>query len=153
MGLYINPLFIWRIKNKGRILDGIAVLERMSPEEKEKVPYLEKVSSWECVLEEVIDTDHKPEYYARFAKTLFERGYTKEDIQEMRIIAWETAGWFNYEMMAWDWVHLSEEDMLIGLENRKKKFGIMPWRYKRIKQKIEYYKNAHGSEQGVRGNG
>ena len=103
---------------------------------------LKNISAWGCVLEEVVDTDHEVEYYCKYVNELFVRGYTEEHIQEMRQIAWETAGWFNYEMMNWDWCGLDEKDMKLGLEDRYSKGVITSEEYSFIKKQIEKYKKA-----------
>ena len=141
MATFITKSFLKKISKDGRILDGLRVLDSLSVDEIAALPSLPKLTSWECILEEVIDTDHDPEYYARFANELLKRGYSRDDISSMRLIAWETAGWFNFEMMAWDWCHLSESDMVLGLKNRLKTGNIDRNRYKELKAKIKRYRN------------
>lgn len=140
MATFITESFLQKIARDGRILDGLAFLDRLGPERRAALPSLPKSSSWECILEEVVDTDHEPEYYARFANELLKRGYSRDDIREMRLVAWETAGWFNFEMMAWDWCGLSESDMQLGLENRFKSKDIDRVRYDRLKSLIDHYR-------------
>lgn len=142
MAQFITNSFLKRIAKGGRTIDGLRALESMSKEDRDAVPSIPKISSWECVLEEVVDTDHEPEYYARFAKALLERGYTRADIDEMRLIAWETAGWFNFEMMAWDWCHLSESDMILGLDNRLESGNITNAYSDGLRAKIDKYRSA-----------
>ncbi len=72
---------------------------------------------------------------------LINRGYSSEDIMNMRIIAWETAGWLNYEMMVWDWCNLNEKDMLDGLKDRFDKKNISKTKFEQLKQQIEHYKS------------
>jgi hypothetical protein len=138
--MFITRRFLKKIAQDGRILDGLKALESLSAEDRAALPELPGLTSWECMLEEVLDTDHDPEYYARFANELLRRGYTQDDIQEMRLVAWETAGWFNFEMMAWDWCHLSESDMLLGLENRFQQRNISRERHDELRAKIEHYR-------------
>jgi len=140
MATFITKPFLEEIAKDGRILDGLRVLDSLGDEEKAALPALPKLTSWECILEEVIDTDHDPPYYARFVNELLTRGYSRDDISEMRLIAWETAGWFNFEMMAWDWCHLSESDMFLGLENRYKKGDIDRTKYRELKSRIKHYR-------------
>lgn len=142
MGSFINSKFLEKRENSGRLVDAMNLLEELSETDKASLPKLPKLSSWECVLEEVLDTDHEPTYYTRFVNELYCRGYTKNDINKMRVIAWETAGWMNYEMMAWDWCHLSESDMYTGLKDRYRKGDIDEKKYEEIKRLIEYYKSA-----------
>ena len=142
MARFITRRFLKRARKKGRILDGLRVLERLAPEAREALPKLPKLSPWECVLEEVLDTDHEPEYYVRFANELLSRGYSRSEICEMRGVAWETAGWLNFEMMAWEWCHLDESDMLLGLENRFRSGDIDRKKYRELRSKIEHYRCA-----------
>ena len=147
MPAIITPAFLKKIETSGRILDGLAELDQMTSEQRVALPRLPKLSSWECVLEEVIDTDHEPVYYARFGNELLNRGYTRTDIQAMRMVAWATAGWFNFEMMAWDWCGLSEEDMLTGLEHRRDSGDISDRQYSEFKASIDRYKNKPNKSQ------
>ncbi len=137
---FITKRFLKGVARNGRILDGLRVLDELGADDSAKLPRMPNLTSWECVLEEVLDTDHDPEYYAAFANELIQRGYTRDDIQEMRLVAWETAGWFNFEMMAWDWCRLSEADMLVGLKNRFQQLNIGPQKYRQLLAKIEYYR-------------
>ncbi len=142
MAEFINMKFLEKVATKGRLVDAMNLLDELSEADKAFLPKLPELSSWECVLEEVIDTDHEPEYYTRFVNELFYRGYSKHDIQKMRLIAWETAGWLNYEMMVWDWCYLSESDMHKGLEARFKKEDISKEKYEEFNKLIELYKRA-----------
>jgi hypothetical protein len=47
---------------------------------------------------------------------LFRRHISLSDLEEMRVFAWETAGWLNFEKMVWDWCHLDEEDIKQAIE-------------------------------------
>ncbi len=141
MATFITNRFLKRISKKGRLVEALSLYEKLSDSEKAKLPKLPKLSSWECVLEEVLDTDHEPEGYLRFVNELINRGYSSEDIMNMRIIAWETAGWLNYEMMVWDWCNLNEKDMLDGLKDRFDKKNISKTKFEQLKQQIEHYKS------------
>ncbi|MEO0795376.1 MAG: hypothetical protein AAFX93_09450 [Verrucomicrobiota bacterium] len=140
MPVFLTKSFLKDVQSSGRLLDGLAWFDSRSPQQQASIEPLPNLDSWECILEEVLDTDHEPPYYGRHIKELLARGYQREDIQEMRMIAWETAGWYNFEMMAWDWCHLSESDMLIGLEDRRKQGNIDQTRYDQLRAKIEHYR-------------
>lgn len=75
---------------------------------------LPKFSTWELVCEEVVDTEYSPEYYERVLAELYRRGLAPEKVTAMRVFAWETAGWLNFERMLWEWCSLSETDIEIG---------------------------------------
>jgi hypothetical protein len=34
----------------------------------------------------------------------------------MRVFAWGTAGWFNFEKMVWDWCGLDEQDLRTAIQ-------------------------------------
>jgi hypothetical protein len=76
----------------------------------------ESASCWSVVCEEVIDTDHDPEGYDAVYAELIRRGFSADEIDEMRKLAWRTAGWLNYDMMVWDWCSMDESDMRRALE-------------------------------------
>ncbi len=139
MADFISSAFLRRVKKKGRLLDALDSIESMSAETRSALTTLPERSAWECVLEEVIDADHEPEYYLQFVNELLNRGYEPSDIRQMRMIVWETAGWFNFEMMAWDWCNLDRDDMLIGLENRLDTGDISDARFLELSMLIEKY--------------
>lgn len=77
------------------------------------------------VCEEVIDTDHDPEGYDAVYAELIKRGFDHNEIDDMRRLAWRTAGWMNYDMMLWDWVSLDENDIRDAIEIRYGKWKFM----------------------------
>lgn len=85
---------------------------------------LDKQSCWSLVCEEVLDTDHDPEGYDAVYAELRGRGFSADEIDSMRCLAWRTAGWLNYDMMLWEWVHLDESDMREGLKIKRKKWLV-----------------------------
>ncbi len=76
----------------------------------------EKLSNWEIVCQEILDTEHSHAYYQKCHDELRKRGKTEQEIFEMRRFAWRTAGWLNFPMMLWDWVSLDESDILRAIE-------------------------------------
>lgn len=77
---------------------------------------LEKLSNWEIVCQEVLDTKYSHVYYQKCYEALQRRGKSEKEIFEMRRLAWYTAGWFNFPMMLWDWVSLNESDIFKAIE-------------------------------------
>lgn len=75
-----------------------------------------KFSIWQIVCEEILDTEHSHIYQQKCYEELLQRGKSKLEIFEMRKFAWYTAGWLNYAMMLWDWVHLDESDILLAIK-------------------------------------
>lgn len=96
-------------------------------------------SCWAIVCEEVLDTDHDPEGYDAVYAELIRRGFSAEEIDWMRRLAWRTAGWLNYDMMLWDWVNLDEDDMRRGLDWQLKKRIISPGDRDRDLHEIQAY--------------
>ena len=96
--------------------------------------HFESQSCWGLVCEEVIDTDHDPEGYDAVYAELIRRGFGHIEIDEMRRLAWRTAGWMNYDMMLWDWVSLNEDDIRTAIEMR---YGRWKFRRKRRIQDLE----------------
>ena len=52
----------------------------------------------------------------QFYSELLRRGFQEAELQEMRQLAWLTAGWLNYEKMMWEWTMLDESDIKIAIE-------------------------------------
>ena len=75
-----------------------------------------KLSTWEIVCEEVLDTTHPLVYFERARMELRLRGISDDEIDEMRRFAWLTAGWLNFEKMLWDWCSLDERDIYRAIE-------------------------------------
>jgi hypothetical protein len=75
-----------------------------------------KLSNWEIVCQEILDTEYSHVYYQKCYDELRRRGKSEREIFEMRRCAWYTAGWFNFPMMLWDWVSLDESDILRAIE-------------------------------------
>jgi hypothetical protein len=70
-----------------------------------------RFSSWEIICEEVLDTTFPRAHHERAREELHRRGICNAEIEEMRRVAWLTAGWLNFEKMLWDWCSLSEADI------------------------------------------
>jgi hypothetical protein len=91
-----------------------------------------KLSNWEIVCEEILDTEHSHIYYQGGYNELRKRGISEQEIFEMRKFAWQTAGWFNFPMMVWNWTGMDESDI----------FKAIKWLYDRKQisqeQRIEF---------------
>ncbi|MFN8398447.1 MAG: hypothetical protein U0X74_00420 [Anaerolineales bacterium] len=75
-----------------------------------------KSSNWEIICEEILDTEHSHVYHQRCLDELRRRGKSEQEIFEMRRLAWQTAGWLNFPMMAWEWINLDEWHILRAIE-------------------------------------
>lgn len=106
MRQYITRAFVKRIGASGALAEAaerLAAIESYEP--------LSRFTTWELVCEEIVDTEYSPAYYEQVLAELYRRGLTAEEVAAMRLFAWETAGWLNFEMMLWDWCSLNEADI------------------------------------------
>ena len=85
--------------------------------ERDKNLSFSKLSNWEIVCQEILDTEHSHVYYQKCYEELLGRGKSEEEIFEMRRFAWYTAGWLNFVMIVWDWVSLDEVDILRPIDS------------------------------------
>ena len=99
----------------------------------------ESSSCWSVICEEVIDTDHDPDGYDALYAELIGRGFRANEIDEMRALAWRTAGWLNYDMMLWNWCSLDESDMRRALDLKLKMHLTRRRTYDRDLQTIQQY--------------
>ena len=76
----------------------------------------DKMSCWDLIGEEIIDTEHDPREYDAIYAELIERGFSLSEIDEMRAFGWRTLGWLNDEKMLWEWVSLNERDIIRALD-------------------------------------
>jgi hypothetical protein len=105
--VFITNSFIERMRRKGNL--ALAV-QRHSSQVATHEP-LPHMTTWALVCEEVLDTEFPPQHYGRVVAELFRRGITPAELEQMRVFAWETAGWLNFEKMVWDWCSLDENDI------------------------------------------
>ena len=106
MRQFITRGFMKRIGASGALAEAagrMAAIECYEP--------LPRFTTWELVCEEIVDTEYSPAYYEQVLAELYRRGLTPEKVTAMRLFAWETAGWLNFEMMLWDWCSLDETDI------------------------------------------
>lgn len=74
------------------------------------------MSTWSLICEEIVDTTYEQRYYDRVVCELHRRNLTDDQIKEMRIFAWRTAGWLNFEKNLLDWNGLGEKDILMAID-------------------------------------
>ncbi len=108
----ITDDFLQYIADEGALAKAARRLSRMKPAD---IARLTHRSTWSLVREEILDTEHSEEHYDRVVNELHCRGLTDPEIRDMRVFAWETAGWLNFEKMLWDWVSLTERDILLAI--------------------------------------
>ena len=115
----ITPDFIDRIIRSGelteaqrRITHGLA-----RPHHSDA---LERYSSWNLICEEILDTEHSPDWYDTIITELSRRGLSFELIDKMRHFAWKTVGWLNFDRVLWEWVSLDENDIKLAARSAAK---------------------------------
>ena len=106
---FITDAFIHRIANDGYLARAADRIQHKQHKEIERLP---RLTTWSLICEEIVDTEYDQDYYERVVNELYCRGISDAELREMRIFAWKTAGWLNFEMMQWDWVSLDENDIL-----------------------------------------
>jgi hypothetical protein len=108
---FITDSFLTRIRSHGALALAVSRLRPVETYEP-----LSKMSTWALVCEEMVDTEHSAEHYERVLAELLRRNLGAAEIEEMRIFAWRTAGWLNFEKMVWDWCSLDETDILRAID-------------------------------------
>jgi hypothetical protein len=106
MRQFITRALMKRIGATGSLAEAagrLAAIESYEP--------LPRFTTWKLVCEEIVDTEYSPAYYEQVLAELYRRGLTPKEVTSMRLFAWETAGWLNFEMMLWDWCSLDETDI------------------------------------------
>ncbi|MFI5301991.1 MAG: hypothetical protein ACHREM_28200 [Polyangiales bacterium] len=107
----ITDRFLERIRSDGA-LEKAASRVDASAKTYEPLP---PMTTWSLVCEECVDTEYSDEHYDRVVAELFRRGISRGELREMRVFAWETAGWLNFEQTLWDWTSLDENDIVRAL--------------------------------------
>ncbi|WP_428303778.1 hypothetical protein [Lacipirellula sp.] len=110
MRQFITQAFMKRIGRDGALAEAASRLAPVG-----SYAPLPKFSTWELVCEEVVDTEYSSEYYERVLAELYRRGLAPKEVTAMRMFAWETAGWLNFERMLWDWCSLNEADIELAI--------------------------------------
>ncbi len=92
------------------------------------------------VCEEIVDTQYEPEYYERVVAELRRRGIGGEELVTMRMFAWNTAGWLNYEKMAWEWYSLGEKDIRKALELQRSENALTEKQFRAAMKYLSQHK-------------
>lgn len=108
-------------------------LGRADPDKKAKYSHR---PTWQLVCEEVLDTDFDPPVFDAIYDELRGRGYDDSAIDDLRRLAWETAGWMNFDLMLWEWVQLDESDMRAALDLQRERGLIGDIEYRRRLERI-----------------
>jgi hypothetical protein len=85
-----------------------------------------RFSSWTLICEEVLDTEHNSDWYDGILAELTRRGFNSEQINRMRSFAWKTAGWYNYDMVLWEWCNMDEKDIRRAIDLQLERDIITP---------------------------
>jgi hypothetical protein len=105
---FITDAFLQKIGKTGSLAKAA---DRLKFKDWEKCKPRPQMSTWSLVCEEVVDTTYSDDEYEEILAELYRRGLTDSEIVQMREFAWRTAGYLNFEMMAWDWCSLNEKDI------------------------------------------
>jgi len=111
----VTPKFIQGIIRDGPFTRAMARARDGTARPKNKLRG-EQFSSWALVCEEALDTEHDMDWYDDIVAELTRRGFGCDQIDRMRIFAWQTAGWLNFDKMLWEWVSLDEKDIRMALD-------------------------------------
>lgn len=112
--LLVTPEFISDMIRSGPLTEARARALNGSARPRNRAQW-EKLSTWSLICEEILDTEHTPDWYDNVVAELERRGFSPARIDRMRRFAWRTAGWLNFDRMFWEWVHLDEEDIKFAL--------------------------------------
>ncbi len=115
MNAVITPEFIDRIIGKGDLTQAWQRLQQGQANPRNQAMW-DRFSSWSLICEEIVDTEYPAEWHDDILAELIRRGFSFDQINEMRRFAWRTAGWLNYDKMVWDWVGLNEDDIKRALD-------------------------------------
>ena len=85
-----------------------------------------KLTTWTLICEEITDTEHESDWYDTVIAELLRRGFSYEQIDQMRRFAWRTAGWLNYDCVLWEWVFLDEKHIQHALDLQLETGRITP---------------------------
>jgi hypothetical protein len=70
-----------------------------------------KLTIWELICTEAIDTEYSHVYYTGIYEEILKRGISVDELKRAREFMWLTAGWLNFELMFWNWISLDENDI------------------------------------------
>ena len=100
---------------------------------------LKTFSHWRLVCEEFLDHSFEPAYYDACWSELETRGFSRQQITDMRELAGETVGWMHFEKQVWDWKVLDEKDIRFALEWKKQEGEITLQQYEQMKRLVDRY--------------
>lgn len=123
--ILITPDFIQGILRSGELTLAQARARDGTAQPKNQAHW-DKFSSWALVCEEVLDTEHSPDWYDDVLAELTRRCFSHDQIDRMRAFAWQTAGWLNYDRMLWEWCSLDEKHIRTALDLQLKDGLISP---------------------------
>lgn len=117
-GINRARMALWKSRVEGIVRDPPGSDLPEEPKASDHNVRFTRASTWSIVCEEVLDTQFSHAYFQSAHAELNRRGISDAEIQEMRRIAWLTAGWLNYECLLWDWVSLDENDIHRAIEKQ-----------------------------------
>ncbi|WP_299412260.1 hypothetical protein [Acaryochloris sp. IP29b_bin.148] len=132
----ITPKFLSQISKEGALA---LAASRLANQSAPKLERLTQLSTWSLICEEIVDTEYNEQYYERVVNELLCRGLKLDEIQDMRLLAWETAGWLNFEMRLWEWVSLDETDIFRAIDWLRTKREISESEVLQLQQQVVHY--------------
>ena len=111
----VSPDFIQRIIRSGGLTEA-QTRARKGTARPKNTAHWNKFTSWALICEEILDTEHNSDWYDDILAELTRRGFSHDQINRMRVFAWQTAGWLNFDKMLWDWCALDESDIRTALD-------------------------------------
>lgn len=133
---FITEEFMKRVAEEGALAEACNRLTANPRNDLEPLPHM---STWALICEEIVDTEYEKEHYERVICELQRRNFTNDQIREMRVFAWQTAGWLNFEKMVWDWCSLDEKDILKAIEWQEKEGEITSEQRKEFEDYLHMY--------------
>jgi len=131
----ITEEFLHRISHEGLLSKASARLKPLEAYEP-----LPKMSTWSLICEEVVDIGHYSEHYERVLAELMRRGLSAAEIEKMRVFAWRTAGWLNFDKLVWDWCGLDESVILRAIDWQRREEKISASEAEQMELYVAQYK-------------
>ena len=144
----ITDEFLNRVAEEGALAEAC---NRLAANPRGDLEPLPQMSTWALICEEIVDTEYDKEYYERVICELHRRDFTDDQIKRMRVFAWKTAGWLNFEKMVWDWCSLDEKDILKAIEWQEEEGEITSEQRKEFEEFLHKHGNSTTSgDSGLR---
>ncbi|MDR2128764.1 MAG: hypothetical protein LBP52_06825 [Burkholderiaceae bacterium] len=95
---------------------------------------------WEIICLEAVDTEYSHIYHAKACAEAARRGLAAGEFKKARKFMWLTAGWLNFKLMMWDWVHLDENDVLKAVDMQRERHLISEKKWRLMRTYVDQIK-------------